>query len=47
MSDRVVIGHVWLSDFHEIDVMIKWFSCYLIMLIMGMLNFVKLSCLCA
>jgi len=39
MSDIVVMGHVWLSAFHEIDVMI--------MLIMSMLNFVKLSCLCA
>jgi len=26
MSDRVVMGYVWLSDFHEIDVMINWFS---------------------
>jgi hypothetical protein len=47
MSDRVVMCYVWLSGFHEIDVVVKWFLYYLIMLIMGMMNFVQLTCLCA
>jgi len=25
MSDRVVMGYAWLSDFRVIDVIIKWF----------------------
>jgi len=27
MSDRVIMGNVWLCDFHEISVMLSWFWC--------------------
>jgi len=40
MRDIVVMGHVCLYEFHEISVV-------LVMLIVGMMNFVKSNCLYA